>query len=343
MPRTTDSVVAGDEHVRVADVAGKQRAGLVGHLPRDRERLPVHRLEQVLLADRLQLLAVRVVRERLDDVGSRVDELPMKLRDELGVLEDDLGDERPGLQVAPPLELEEVALGTDDGALVEPLQQTCPGTGTAHAASLSSLHGGRRRPHRAQGRPDGVTGSKLRASSASALRSRQATRVGSRRVLREPRSWTASTREQRGAQWLLGPVVGPRSAALELLGDAIRSAGRPVLGICAGMQLQAVFAGGTIGPSRTGEHGYLPIRVHDRSELLRDLPREAVVFQDHDDEVVRPPGRNSACSRRVRPVRVQAIADPERRWWGTQFHPEEYRPDDAAGKQVLRTFFALAA
>ena len=40
---------------------------------------------------------------------------------------------------------------------------------------------------------------------------------------------------------------------------------------------------------RTGEHGYLPIQVHDRSELLRGLPREAVVFQDHDDEVVRVP------------------------------------------------------
>ncbi len=129
---------------------------------------------------------------------------------------------------------------------------------------------------------------------------------------------------------------------LERLGEAVRSAGRPVLGICAGMQLQAVFAGGTIGPSRTGEHGYLPIQVHDRSDLLRELPREAVVFQDHDDEVVRLPAgfrvlaSSAACS-------VQAIADPERRWWGTQFHPEEYRPDDAAGEQVLRTFFALAA
>ena len=129
---------------------------------------------------------------------------------------------------------------------------------------------------------------------------------------------------------------------LERLGEAVRSAGRPVLGICAGMQLQAVFAGGTIGPSRTGEHGYLPIQVYDRSELLRELPREAVVFQDHDDEVVRLPAgfrvlaSSAACS-------VQAIADPERRWWGTQFHPEEFRPEDRAGEQVLRTFFALAA
>jgi GMP synthase (glutamine-hydrolysing) len=131
-------------------------------------------------------------------------------------------------------------------------------------------------------------------------------------------------------------------AELERLGEAVRSAGRPTLGICAGMQLQVVFAGGTIGPSRSGEHGYLPIRIHDRSDLLRGLPREAVVFHDHDDEVVVIPdgfrvlASSAGCA-------VQAIADPARRWWGTQFHPEEFRPEDPAGEQILRTFFALAA
>lgn len=129
---------------------------------------------------------------------------------------------------------------------------------------------------------------------------------------------------------------------LELLGDAVRAAGRPVLGICAGMQLQAVFAGGSIGQSRTGEHGYLPIRIHDRTDLLHGLPSEAVVFHDHDDEIVDLPegfrvlASSADCA-------VQAIADPTRRWWGTQFHPEEYRPEDPAGEQILRTFFALAA
>jgi GMP synthase (glutamine-hydrolysing) len=130
--------------------------------------------------------------------------------------------------------------------------------------------------------------------------------------------------------------------AIARLGDAVRSAGRPVLGICAGMQLQAAFAGGSIGRSRTGEHGYLPIRIHDRTDLLHGLPSQAVVFHDHDDEVVDLPdgfrvlASSADCA-------VQAIADPTRRWWGTQFHPEEYRPEDPVGEQILRTFFALAA
>jgi GMP synthase (glutamine-hydrolysing) len=129
---------------------------------------------------------------------------------------------------------------------------------------------------------------------------------------------------------------------LERLGHAVGAAGRPVLGICAGMQLQAVFAGGTIGRSESGEHGFLPIRIHDRSDLLRGLPRKPAVFHDHDDEVVLlPEGFRVLASSADCPV--QAIADPARRWWGTQFHPEEFRPEDPAGEKILRTFFALAA
>jgi len=39
---------------------------------------------------------------------------------------------------------------------------------------------------------------------------------------------------------------------------------------------------------------------------------------------------------------VQAIADPERRWWGTQFHPEEFDGEHTAGERILRAFFELA-
>jgi hypothetical protein len=45
----------------------------------------------------------------------------MKLGNDLGVLKDDLGNERAGLKVAAALELEEIPLGADDRAVVEPL------------------------------------------------------------------------------------------------------------------------------------------------------------------------------------------------------------------------------
>lgn len=128
---------------------------------------------------------------------------------------------------------------------------------------------------------------------------------------------------------------------LDRLGAALLAAGRPVLGICAGMQLQARFAGGAIGSAATPERGFLPVRVHDRSDLFGALPAEIVVFHDHGDEVTAVPdgfrvlASSDDCA-------VQAIGDSARRWWGTQFHPEEFAPEHPAGEQLLRTFFALA-
>jgi GMP synthase (glutamine-hydrolysing) len=136
------------------------------------------------------------------------------------------------------------------------------------------------------------------------------------------------------------PWAAHEPSALVALGDAVRAAGRPVLGICAGFQLQAIFAGGSIGAGPP-ERGFLPIEVHDRDGLLRGLPDEVVVFQDHGDEItVLPDGfqvlaSSAACA-------VQAIADPARRWWGTQFHPEEFEAEHPAGERILRTFFELA-
>ena len=105
----------------------------------DLQRLAVDRLEVVLAADQRQLLAVGVVRERLDDVGTSVDELPVQLGDERRLLEDDLRHERPRLQVAAPLELEEVPLGADDGPLAEAFEQPAhPGNVTPALAGFTT-------------------------------------------------------------------------------------------------------------------------------------------------------------------------------------------------------------
>jgi GMP synthase (glutamine-hydrolysing) len=133
------------------------------------------------------------------------------------------------------------------------------------------------------------------------------------------------------------PWPAREAANIERLGEAVRAAGRPVLGICAGFQLQAMFAGGAVAAAATAERGLLPIEVHDRSDLFRDMPPDVVVFHDHTDEVTALPdgfrvlASSAACA-------VQAFADPARRWWGTQFHPEE----SPGGEQILRTFLELA-
>ena len=134
-------------------------------------------------------------------------------------------------------------------------------------------------------------------------------------------------------------------AELERFQGAIASSERPVLGICAGMQLLAVAAGGEVGPmadaGREPERGYLPLEVVDDSDLLAGLDAGTTVFQDHEWEVVVVPAgfrvlaRTDGCP-------VQAFAAPERRWWGTQFHPELWDDEHPDGERILRNFFRLS-
>jgi hypothetical protein len=112
------------EDVRIADVSRDQRVALGRNLLGDRERLPVELLEEVLLADQAHLFPVGVIREGRHDVRAGVDEISVQLRHDLGMVEHGLGHERARLHVATPLELEEIALGADHRASLEPFAQS---------------------------------------------------------------------------------------------------------------------------------------------------------------------------------------------------------------------------
>jgi len=152
-----------------------------------------------------------------------------------------------------------------------------------------------------------------------------------------------------------GPVVLSGSGApwaahdpaeLERLGDAVRAADVPVLGICAGLQLLAGFAGGSVEPmavdGRPPERGYHPLDVLDDGDLLAGLPARATVFQDHTDEISELPADFRVLARTAG-CEIQAIAAPERRWWGTQFHPERFDDEHPDGRRVIANFFKLVA
>ena len=132
------------------------------------------------------------------------------------------------------------------------------------------------------------------------------------------------------------------SDAIDRLGDVVRSYDGPVLGICAGMQLQARFAGGTIRHSPGGlETGFSPIEVVEQGGLLAGLTSGVAVYQHHGDEIEELPDGFRVLARSAR-CAIQAILDPDRRWWGTQFHPEEFDAAHPEGERILRNFFELA-
>jgi GMP synthase (glutamine-hydrolysing) len=133
------------------------------------------------------------------------------------------------------------------------------------------------------------------------------------------------------------PWAAHDPGSLDRLGEAVLTADSPVLGICGGMQLLARFAGGRIAtmvPEDREELGYA-------NDLLAELSERPMVFHDHRDEVTVLPGGFRVLAR-TEFCAIQAIAAPERRWWGTQFHPERFDDEHPDGERVLRNFFSLA-
>ncbi|MGI9185177.1 MAG: glutamine amidotransferase-related protein [Solirubrobacteraceae bacterium] len=131
------------------------------------------------------------------------------------------------------------------------------------------------------------------------------------------------------------------AVALDRLGESVRRFGGPVLGICGGMQLQAMFAGGAIGPRERPAVGFAPVEILDDGDLLGGLGLTAVTYEHHSWDVVTLP-ENFVVLARSEDCAVEAVRARDRPWWGTQFHPEQFSVEHPDGARVLRNFFALA-
>ena len=108
------------------------------------------------------------------------------------------------------------------------------------------------------------------------------------------------------------PSCDPRLFELEV----------PVLGICYGQQLMARELGGEVANTGIAEFGKTVLNIEQpTSTLFDDLPVEQTVWMSHNDAVVRAPeGFRVTASTSSAPV--AAFEDPERGFFGVQFHPE---------------------
>ena len=111
--------------------------------------------------------------------------------------------------------------------------------------------------------------------------------------------------------------------------------GVPVLGICYGMQLTAKLLGGKVWAAPRREYGHATIRLAKKGDLFRGLKENLSVWMSHGDEVTDvPPGFSVVARTATSPV--AAMADPKRRIYGLQFHPEVVHTPK--GKDVLENF-----
>jgi len=118
---------------------------------------------------------------------------------------------------------------------------------------------------------------------------------------------------------------GPSSvydAGSPTVDPAIFSSGQAVLGICYGQQLMAHLLGGAVQRGHRGEYGLATLELEATSDpLFGGLSGPQQIWMSHRDMVASVPqgfsivGRTATCP-------VAAVAAPERRLYGVQFHPE---------------------
>jgi GMP synthase (glutamine-hydrolysing) len=111
--------------------------------------------------------------------------------------------------------------------------------------------------------------------------------------------------------------------------------GIPVLGICYGMQLMAQRTGGGVRPGHAREYGYARIEVAEPDALFQGLPQALDVWMSHGDQVDQLPAGFRALAR-TPTCPVAAMADPTRKLYGLQFHPEVVHTPK--GTEILRHF-----
>ncbi len=145
--------------------------------------------------------------------------------------------------------------------------------------------------------------------------------------------------QRRGARAVIlsgGPdsVYDPRAPRPD---PRIWSSGIPLLGICYGAQLMAHELGGNVLPATRREYGpaTISITADGGDGLFRGLDSDQPVWMSHGDSIARlPVGFHPTA--RTDSTPFAGLADPVRRLYGIQFHPEVVHTP--AGRDMLRNF-----
>ena len=111
--------------------------------------------------------------------------------------------------------------------------------------------------------------------------------------------------------------------------------GVPTMGICYGMQLMALEMGGKVGATQIGEYGRSDLLVKDHGVLFSGTPDEQLAWTSHGDAVFAPP-EGFAVTAQTPSVPVIAFEEPEKGFFGVQFHPEVGHTE--YGMEILKNF-----
>ena len=113
----------------------------------------------------------------------------------------------------------------------------------------------------------------------------------------------------------------------------VLASGKPVLGICYGMQALTQALGGRVAPSRQREYGLAEVETLVANPLLPAGGQR--VWMSHGDRIEAPPPGFQALARSDNSP-IAAMGNLSRGYYGVQFHPEvRHTP---GGVEILRRF-----
>jgi len=152
-----------------------------------------------------------------------------------------------------------------------------------------------------------------------------------------PKQLTAATLRQLRPKGLIlsgGPNSVYQTHAPLPSRDIFR-AGVPTLGICYGMQAMAYRLGGKVERAPKREYGKAVLTISKPDGLFAGARRTFVSWMSHGDSVIRVPPGFSVSARTENTVSA-AMANPKRRLYGLQFHPEVAHTEQ--GETILKNF-----
>ncbi|HYR19713.1 MAG TPA: glutamine-hydrolyzing GMP synthase [Myxococcales bacterium] len=122
---------------------------------------------------------------------------------------------------------------------------------------------------------------------------------------------------------LSGSPFSVEQPGAPLVDRAVFEMGVPVLGVCYGLQLMAKLLGGAIDRTAHREYGHARVEVIEPVGPFREMrPGEHLdVWMSHGDKVAAPP-RGFRVIGRSENSPFCAVANPEKRLYAIQFHPE---------------------
>ena len=102
---------------------------------------------------------------------------------------------------------------------------------------------------------------------------------------------------------------------------ALFDLGIPILGICYGMQLGALYLGGQVKPAKAREFGRAQLHINIDEPLLKGVPQDTTVWMSHGDQIFDlPPDFIPIATTPTCPfAAARHVTKP---FYGVQFHPE---------------------